>query len=196
MWWVRWPGVGPMLEAPLARGHHPAAAVSRAQHCQSIPYVMSPNHRWYLLAYFICCLVRRPSSIEPFPSCVRNFSCGCWKAAVAYADAMFEQWAWRKIIWSTATWRASPSGWISPRTRWVALHLRGTQTGAVAFVYLSAEWDADSRIIWQPSSVLRGTILWATSPVACWLTVIRTARLLFQMKYLAHSVYIVLQALV
>ena len=45
----------------------------------------------------------------------------CVQAAVGFADAMFEQWEWRKIIWSTATWRASPSGSISPRTRWVLM---------------------------------------------------------------------------
>lgn len=52
-----------------------------------------------------------------------------WQAAVFFADAMFEQWAWRKIISSTATWRASPSGSISPRTRWVSLCLCSESKG-------------------------------------------------------------------
>lgn len=58
------------------------------------------------------------------------------QAAVGFADAMFEQWAWRKIIWNTVTWRASPSGSISPKTRWVSqcCMFVENEKGAVTFV--------------------------------------------------------------
>lgn len=115
---------GPLVDTPLERRRLPPASRALSRYCQSIR-VLSLIHRWYLLAYLICCQVSRLWSISLFVFCLlwEIILCGgflFWQAAVGFADAMFEQWAWRKIIWNTATWRASPSGSISPKTRWVS----------------------------------------------------------------------------
>lgn len=81
--------------------------------------------RWSLLADLRVRQVSRLRIIRAFPPRQRYFCGGFWRAAVGFADAMFEQWLWRNIIWSTATWRLSPTGCISSRTRWVSLCLWG-----------------------------------------------------------------------
>lgn len=137
---------GPFLDAPLGAGSPPLPSSSSAL-CQSMHHVMSLIHRWYLLAYLICSQVLRlwPHQTISF-LCEIFFAGGFWHAAVGFADAMFEQWAWRKIIWSTATWRASPSGSISPRTRWVALCLAYGETKGccrVCFVCVHARQQSE-----------------------------------------------------
>lgn len=105
---------GHLVAAPLGRWHPPAAFVSPASQVLAI----SPH----LLPGAAC--FGRPVPSAFFSSGLHIFSGR--RAADYFADAMSEQWAWRNIIWSTDTWRrASPSGSILPRTRWVSLCLCG-----------------------------------------------------------------------